>query len=307
MKEIIIRAPATIANFGPGFDIFALALKEPHDVLKLRLNNTNSINIRITGRPEPLPTEAEKNTAGLAAIHFFKKVRLAAGVDVEIRKKIISGAGLGTSGASAAACVYGLNKLLKSHLNPEEMIDIARKGEKVTGKAAHADNVAGCLLGGFVLIKNYSPLDVVKMKVPSIPIVVCAIKKSQQTTRGLIPSRLSLAKTTEQMSYCSSLIHALLAGDLKSIGEAVNRDCISEPVRSSFISGYDDIKNKVLEAGAYGFNVSGGGSSLFAICEKNKTSRVAQLMKTFCNQRRIGSEIIITQSSNKGVAQINEL
>lgn len=307
MKEVIIKAPATIANFGPGFDVFALALEEPYDIVKVRLSDKNSINVRIVGMDEGIPTSVKNNTAGLAATRFFEETDLSRGADVEIRKRMKSCAGLGTSGASAVACVYGLNILFGANLSHEEIIEIASEGEIASGSVAHADNVAGCLLGGFVLIKNYHPIDVVKIEVPEVPIVICVMKKSKRTTRGLIPGQISLTKATEQNSYCASLVHAILVGDLKDIGEAVNRDHISEPVRSRFISGYDDIKKKVLEAGAYGCNVSGGGSSIFAICEEDKTGEIAEIMKNLCSQEGVENNVIITRASNTGLEEINEL
>jgi homoserine kinase len=307
LSDIILQAPATIANFGPGFDIFALALKGPYDVLKIGLNSSNSINVKVTGRDEYLPTEPDRNTAGLAAIHFFKKVNAIAGADIEIVKRMTTCAGLGSSAASAAASVYGLNKLLRSRLADNEMIEIARQGEIASGGTPHADNVAGCLLGGFVFVRSYYPLDVVKIEAPKIPIVICVLKKPQTTTRGLIPDRFSLAEMKEQMSLCSFLIHAVLNGDLKAIGRAINKDNISEPVRSRFIPGYGELKKKVLEAGAFGCNVSGGGSSLFAICQKEKVDEVAEVMKAYCQEKGTQAEVIKTESSNKGILEIDEL
>ena len=307
MKEVIIKAPATIANFGPGFDVFALALEEPYDIVKVSLNDKSSINVSIDGPDEGIPTSAKNNTAGLAAIRFFENTKLPKGVDVQIRKRMKSCAGLGTSGASAVACVYGLNILFGSNLSQEEIIEIASGGEVASGSVAHADNVAGCLLGGFVLIKNYHPLEVVKIEVPEVPIVICVLKKAKRTSRGLIPNKISLSKATEQNSYCASLIHAVLSGDLKAIGEAVNKDHISEPVRSRFIPGYDEIKKKVLDAGAYGCNVSGGGSSVFAICEEDKTGEIGEVMKNICSRERVEHNVIITKASNTGVEEINGL
>jgi homoserine kinase len=147
----------------------------------------------------------------------------------------------------------------------------------------------------------------VKIEFPDIPIVICVIKKAQRTTRGLIPNHLSLRETKEQMSYCAFLIHAILSGDLKKIGNAVNRDHISEPVRSKFISHYIDIKKKVLEEGAYGCNVSGGGSSIFAICEKEKTGKIAKIMKTHFNLQGVENEVIETKASNTGIVEVDEL
>ncbi len=307
MSDIILRAPATIANFGPGFDIFALALKGPYDVLKIGLNSSNSISVKVTGRDEYLPREPDRNTAGLAAIHFFKKVNATAGVDIEIVKRMTTCAGLGSSAASAAGSVYGLNKLLHSRLADNEMIDIARQGEIASGGTPHADNVAGCLLGGFVFVRSYHPLDVVKIEAPKIPIVICVLKKPQTTTRGLIPDRFSLAEMKEQMSLCSFLIHAILNRDLKAIGRAINKDNISEPVRSRFIPGYGELKKKVLEAGAFGCNVSGGGSSLFAICQKERVDEVAEVMRAWCQEKGTQAEVIKTESSNRGILEIDEL
>lgn len=307
MKEIILRAPATIANFGPGFDIFALALEEPFDVVKVRPNDTNSINLRIVGKAAGIPHSLEDNTAGLAAVRFFKRVNPLTGADVEIRKNMKSCSGLGSSGASAVGCVYGLNKLFDAHLIPNEIIEIASEGEIASGGTAHADNVAGCLLGGFVFVKNHRPLEVLKLAVPDIPIVICVIRKAQRTTRGLIPNLISLNEAKEQMSFCASLIHALLERDLKKIGEAINQDHISEPVRSRYISKYDDIKNKLLEEGAYGCNVSGGGSSIFAVCEKEKTDKIAKTMKAHFDDQEVENEVIITRASNRGIEEIDEL
>ena len=307
MKEILLRAPATVANFGPGFDIFALALKEPYDILKIRLNETKSITIKITGGTEDLPVSAERNTAGLAALQFLEKMNLSTGIDVEIKKGMKTGSGLGSSGASAVSCIYGLNRLLNTKLGYNEIIDIARKGEVASGRAAHADNVAACLLGGFVLIKNYRPLEVMKIEIPDIPIVICVMKKTLQTSRALISDRIGLTKAKEQMSSCALLIHALSSGDLERIGEAVNRDHISEPARSKFIPGYDDIKRNVLKAGAFGCNVSGGGSSIFAICEENKTEEIAEIMAILSSQKGVESEVIMSKSSNTGITEIDGL
>lgn len=307
MSEITLRAPATIANFGPGFDIFALALKKPFDVLKIRLGRSDSIAISVTGRKEVLPTAAEKNTAGLAALHFFQRVGKPAGVEIEIVKEMAAGAGLGSSAASAVASVYGLNKLMQAGLSDHEIIEVASHGEVASGGTVHADNVAGCLLGGFVFVRNYHPLDVIRLEVPTIPIVLGILKKPQVTTRGFIADRFSLAQVKEQMSWCSSVIHAVSSGDVKRIGRAVNRDHISEPARSRFIPGYEELKKKVLDAGAFGCNVSGGGSSLFAICPEEKAGDIAEVMSTFYKDRGVGAEIIRTEAGNEGLREIHGL
>lgn len=306
-KEILVRAPATVANFGPGFDIFALALDRPFDILRVRATPAAGIRIHITDGGSSLPTEPEKNTAGLAAIHFFKRTGRGGGASIEIIKGMPTGSGLGSSAASAIAAVYGLNEVFQAGLEAVEVIGLASLGEAASGGTPHADNVAACALGGFAFIKTTSPLRIEKIDVPPIPVVIRVRKKSQTTTRALIPAQFALPLMKEQMAGCATLIHALLGGDVKKIGEAINRDHISEPVRSRSIPGYDELKRRALEAGAYGCNVSGGGSSVFAICAADRTEAVAEAMRSLRGPEEAEPEVIITQSSNQGVTEIHGL
>ncbi len=307
MKSITLKAPATIANFGPGFDIFALALSRPYDVIKIQENPSGAITISITGEGELLPLDPGKNSAGVAAAAYFKASGRRAGCHIEIQKHIKSRAGLGTSGASAAAAVYGLNKLFEDNMDANHLIDIARQGEIASGSTAHADNAAGCLLGGFILIKNYSPLSIKKINPPVIPIVLCAMKKKHLTTRGNIPSAFALDQLTGQMSGAAAVIHAIMTGDLKEIGEAVSSDYVSEPVRAQDISGYFQLKKAVLNAGAFGCNISGGGSTVFAICPDLLKEKISHVMQNHLQKYGLDGDVIQTQSSNKGIEEIHGL
>lgn len=307
MNEILIQAPATVANFGPGFDIFALALARPFNRFRVRLDQSGQVKVRIAGDEEGIPTTPRDNTAGLAAIHFLEKVSSTAGVEVEIFKGMRSGSGLGSSAASAVACAFGLNKLSGNPLSERDLLDVASRAEVASGGTPHADNVAACLLGGFVLIRSYRPLDFIKIQVPRIPMVVAVMHKPQQTTRRLIPGEFSLSDMKEQMASCAAVVRALMAGDLEAFGRAINTDLVSEPVRSRFIPDYSEIKRKVLEAGAFGFNVSGGGSSVFAVCEESRTAATAALMKDLFARARADCEVLITHASDSGAVEIDEL
>ncbi len=307
MKSITLKAPATIANFGPGFDIFALALKRPFDIIQIQENQSGAITINITGESEPLPLDPKKNSAGVAAAAYFKASGRRAGCRIEIQKHIKARAGLGTSGASAAAAVYGLNKIFNDNLDDNQLIDIARQGEIASGSTAHADNAAGCLLGGFILIKNYSPLLIKKIKTPVIPFVLCAMKKKHLTTRGNIPSSFALDQMTGQMSAAAAVIHAIMTGDLKEIGQAVNADFVSEPVRAQDIPGYYQLKKDIIDAGAYGCNISGGGSTVFAICPDKIRDKISRVMQDYLQKFQLEGEVIRTQSCNEGIEEIHGL
>jgi len=306
MNKIRLRAPATSANVGPGYDIFAMALKEPYDEIKLSLNDTGTINIKITGDTQNIPVNVHDNTAGLAVLELLKRKKINRGVNITIIKNMTSGGGLGTTGASAAACIFGLNKLFDLNLPDNEMIDLARMGEIASGGSPHADNVAAALLGGFVLVKSYNPIDVLKLDIPEFPFVLAVIKKSQRTTRGFITYEIGQEKLKEQMARCSRVIHAIHIKDIKEFGSAVSVNYIHEPVRGAAIPEYKEIKRKILDSGAYGCNISGGGSSVFAVCEEDKMDDIAGIMQKGFAQNPHFVKVYKTKVSNKGVQIISE-
>jgi homoserine kinase len=100
---IKIKAPATAANLGAGFDVFGMALEIPYDVIELE----TSLEILIKGKNAediPIPTEPLKNTAGFVAS------KLGCNVKITIHEGIVPGSGLGSSAAPAAGTVFGLKE-----------------------------------------------------------------------------------------------------------------------------------------------------------------------------------------------------
>lgn len=302
--EIILRSPATSANVGPGYDIFALALKEPYDEIKLTLNDSGRITIGVIGDAQNIPTTIEDNTAGLAALEFFRRKNISKGVHIEISKIMPSGGGLGTTGASASAAIFGLDKLFNLQLPANELIDIARMGEVASGGSPHADNVAASILGGFVLVKSYNPIDVLKLEIPEFPVVLAAIRKSQRTTRGFITYEIGQEKLKEQMARCSRVIHAIHTKDIEEFGSAISVDHIAEPVRGAAIPEYLETKKRVLDAGAFGCTISGGGSSVIAFCSHEMQEEIAQLFEKGFSPNPHYVKTIRTFTSNMGVHEI---
>jgi homoserine kinase len=304
MKEIKLRVPATTANVGPGYDIFAMTLSAPYDDFHLKLNNSGKITIEIKGNKQNIPVNINDNTGGLALLEMFRRYKIKQGVHLTINKNMTSGGGLGTTGASAVAAIYGMDKLLGLKLKSNELIDLARMGEVASGGSPHADNVAAALLGGFTLIMSYDPIDVLKLELCEFPVVLAVIKKSQRTTRGFITYEIGQEKLKEQIARCSTVIHAIHTKDVKVFGNAVSVDHIAEPVRGAAIPDYLKIKKSVLKAGAYGFNISGGGSSVFAVCDHKKVDKIADLMeKSFASNPNF-VKVIKTSTSNLGVREI---
>ena len=78
---------------------------------------------KITGAD--LPTETEKNVAGVAALAIIKNLEIDFGFEIEIHKKIKAGSGIGSSSASAAGAVFGINELLGKPFSKHELVDLS--------------------------------------------------------------------------------------------------------------------------------------------------------------------------------------
>lgn len=160
-KTIKVRAPSSTANLGPGFDVFGLALDAFFDEIKI---TKKSKGVKIISS-NSIPLQPQKNTAGVVAIHMLKKFKIKDGIEIEIKKGVPAGLGMGSSAASAAATAFALDKLFNLNLDSNSLVKFAGVGEKASAGSIHYDNVAASVLGGFVIVKT-NPLNVIQIVPP---------------------------------------------------------------------------------------------------------------------------------------------
>jgi homoserine kinase len=274
-ESIKVFAPASVSNVGPGFDILGFALNQPGDEIILSKTQNNKIEIsKITGDEGKLPTNIEKNTASVAILSLMEKYKIKNGVSIQISKKMGLGSGLGSSAASAVGAVFAYNELFELNLSKDELLEHALAGEFVASKAIHADNVAPSLFGGFVLIRGYEPIDLIKINYPSdlfCTIIYPDIEIKTSEARAILPKEVSLKSLISQTGNIAALIFGLSTGNYQVISRAL-KDVIVEPVRSKLILGYDKIKIAALEAGAFGSGISGSGPSMFALSNSEEVA-----------------------------------
>ena len=117
MDSIRIFSPASIANISCGFDVLGLSLDTVGDYMTIRKVPEAGIKItKIIGQNLPMATE--KNVAGVAGLALLDKSDYEGGFEIEIDKLIKPGSGIGSSAASSAGAVWGMNLLLRRHPTP---------------------------------------------------------------------------------------------------------------------------------------------------------------------------------------------
>lgn len=303
-------APATVANVACGFDIFGFAIQEPGDTVEIRRKEEPGIVIRdITGDEGRLPRDAEKNSVTFVMFHLLKHLGITDfGCEVTLHKNMPLGSGMGSSAASAVAGVVALNALLGSPLSKKELLPFAMEGERIASGSAHADNVGPSLLGGFVVIRSYKPLDIFTIPVPEdlyCTLVHPDIEINTKDARYILREEVSLKNTIAQMGNVAGLVTGLMQSDYDLIGRSMV-DVIIEPVRSILIPEFNAVKEAALTQGALGCSISGSGPSMFALSRGMENARKAgeAMQSTFL---RAGIESSMHLSSiNQGGARVLE-
>ncbi len=211
------------------------------------------------------------------------------------------GSGLGSSGASAVAAAVAVNYLLGNPFSREELLPFAMAGEEIATGAAHADNVAPCLLGGLVLVRSYDPLDLVKVNVPKNLIAVVVHPKVELLTRegrSVLPKSISLQTGILQWGNLAGMIAGFEQGDMNLIGRSMI-DVVAEPYRLSMIPYYGKVKQAALNAGAVGCGISGSGPSMFALCSEMEVANAVgdEMQKAF---QEIESTAYISKINHQG-------
>ncbi len=269
VSKVTVKAPSSTANLGPGFDVFGLAIDAFYDTITLTKTKSG---IKII-TDDNIPTNPEKNTAGLVVKNMKKKFKIKDGIEIKIKKGIPAGYGMGSSAASAAATAVAFDKLFGLKLNGNSLVEFAGSGEKASAGTIHYDNVAASVLGGFVIVKT-NPLDVIRIEPPTNLRMCIAVptinvpKKKTKVSRGVIPKKIKLSDSILNLSNAAAIVVGFMEKNPEIIGNSI-KDVIVEPARQHMIPGFIKVKENAIKAGALGVTISGAGPSVIAFSKSS--------------------------------------
>jgi homoserine kinase len=309
MKTVKASAPATVANVSCGFDIFGFAVEAPADDVVMTLNdNSGKVTIKkIHGDGGRLPLEAGKNTAGVGVEAFLRHVKSSHGVEIELFKNLPLGSGMGSSAASSAAALIAVNHLHGNPLKREELLPFAMEAERIACGSAHADNVAPSLLGGFVLIRGYQPLDVTTVPTPDglfCTLVHPHLELKTEDSRRVLKPSIPIKDAITQWGNIAGLVVGLMKPDFGLISRSLH-DVVAEPIRSVLIPGFNEMKEEAISAGALGCGISGSGPTIFALSNDRQTAmnagkKIQERFETF----GLKSDVYVSSINREG-ARVN--
>ncbi|WP_285009515.1 homoserine kinase [Pedobacter faecalis] len=306
MKQSVkVFAPATVANVVCGYDVLGFAVNQPGDEVVMRLTGGSGVTIsKITGDEGKLPLDPEKNTVSASVQHYLRHIgKPDTGVDIELHKKMPIGSGLGSSSASTVAGLFAINTLFDSQLSNRDLVPFAMKGEELACGYGHADNVAPALMGGFVLIRSYEPLDIISLPFPQgmhAAVVYPEVDVPTKDARQMIRAKVQLKDAVTQWGNVAGLVSGLFMNDYELIGRSMT-DVLVEPTRAILIPDFAVMKSMALEAGGIGFGISGSGPSVFALTKDADTARqITQKLQDHLKGLDINSLSFVSEMNKKG-------
>ena len=285
MKMVKVCSPATSANLGPGYDVFGLALNNPYDTITVSLiEEGNDINEKITismegEKCEEIPTSVNENTAGVVAKKMMEDFNLTKNINIHIKKGIKPGSGLGSSSASCAGVAVAMNELFGLELPKLELVKYASLGEAVAAGAPHADNVAPAIYGGFTMVVNQDPLEIIYIPVEfEVLVALPNIQISTKEARELVPKEIPIKDMVNNVGKACGMIHSLHNNNTELFGKYMMQDAVVEPCRAVLIDNYSEVKEKVKDL-VYGITISGSGPAIISLPKKECVLEVKKIFK----------------------------
>lgn len=294
MKPFTFQTPASSANLGPGFDCLALALNLFNTIHVEASTSEEEISIHGEGEDE-LPRDGSNLLVRALETVFEELNQRPPGYRLSVANEIPLRSGLGSSSAAVAAGVIAGCYLLNKALSPDELLQLASRLEP------HADNLAACLMGGFVAVATDNKR-IIARSIPIHPTRVAVITPEIElhtlSMREALPRSIPHGDAAYSVSRAILTVEALRNGNYDELRWAM-KDRLHQPYRQKFIPGYEAVRKAATEAGAAAVALSGAGPSMIAFAPE-KHDQIAQAMKEAFLAVDIRSKWYILQVTGDG-------
>jgi homoserine kinase len=272
-----VRAPATSANLGPGFDALGLALSL-HDEVEAWISESG-LAIQISGEGEDLAAAGEQHLVVRAMRAAFAVTGgQPPGLGIRCVNRIPHGRGLGSSAAAIVAGILAARALSgpggtggasdgAAKLPDDALLALA------TSLEGHPDNVAACLRGGLIIAWTAAghPRAVRLEPLASVTPVICVAPAPVRTdvARRLLPEAVPHQDAAANAGRSALLIAALTQPPARPPREdgtllAATQDWLHQDYRAAAMPETADLVRRLRAAGIPAV-VSGAGPSVLAL------------------------------------------
>ncbi len=286
-ERLLVRAPATSANLGPGFDCAGVALEL-----------WNELEVLPAEEGEPL-VELEGEGVGELprdethlALRAFALTAPLEGHRFRFRNRIPLERGLGSSAATVAAGLVAGLHVAGRELPADELLELGLPLE------GHADNLAPALLGGACLTWRSGARQRSRRLATALPLaailVVPEARVNTKASRSRLPESLPHAEAAAAAAQAALLGAAIAAGDADLLCAAFH-DRLHEPFRALEAPLLGELRERPV-AGQRGITLSGSGPAVVVWAEQEQL----ELAVSALEQRALGARVLPLAVASRG-------
>ena len=274
MQQVMVRAPASTSNLGPGFDCLGVALS---------LYNQVTIRSGIPGDGNRMVREAARRFFAAAKCKRFD-------FSCDIRGNVPIGRGLGSSVTVRLGVLHALNEIAQTNLSRDKLFKLCAELE------GHPDNAAPASFGGFTIARGS---EVQHLKVSPRLRFILLIPSFEVATieaRRLLPADILRTDAARNTANVAAIAAAFATRDYKRL-RGCFVDYLHQPYRKRLVPFLDRVITAAECAGALGAFLSGSGSAICALALDDSKKIAAAMLKA---SRLLHAQTVVARADNRG-------
>ncbi|MGB1286902.1 MAG: homoserine kinase [Aggregatilineales bacterium] len=293
MQKVRVRLPATLTNFGVSVRGVGLAIGLYVQV-DVRPRKDDKLIIEPSGEGAGIYAIGLCHPVVLAMMRVFQRLeRAPSGMTIRIQNDIPLYSGLGAEDAFALAGVIAANNLMQMPFSQDELLQIA------VGITGRPERIAAAMPGGLAV----SYCDDTGMISKSLPVqpfkLIVAVPRLDNYAIPILPDDLPAEATLQTMTRLPFLLEALREGDLQMLSKMFPNPLLDD-VYQEQIPGYAHIAEVARLAGAIGMTVSGGGTAMVFLTERQH-NRLAEVIENAFRNLDIPARVMIVPVDTQGI------
>ena len=306
MTLVRVKAPATTANMGPGYDCLGMAL-DVWNTIEVEVLDSGEPVVEVTGEGAGELGTGRDNLVYRSLEFLFQDAGQEMPlVRIRCDNAIPLARGMGSSAAAIAGGLVAANAICSQDYTPNDLLEMAATIE------GHPDNVAAAVLGGMQLVisdktEEGSRLYAVSINVPPelrAVVFVPQVRIATEDARAVLPEKVTVADAVHNMGRVGLLVASMATNHPEYLAIAT-QDLLHQPYRQPLFPAMKVIFKAALDAGALGVFLSGSGSTVLALTQGREMT-VAYEMAEAARQASVEGNVSVTQPTVRGAHLIGQ-
>jgi len=297
--KISVKTPATIANLGPGFDSFGLAIplynvvSVEETVLPGSGIEINIINEKNNDESNLSDIPVDKTNIVYKAIELLYNFigQVPNELKISIKTQIPISRGLGSSASVIVGGLIAANELLGRPADEKVLMSIATEIE------GHPDNIAPAFLGGVTLSSWEEDGSVIYKKLPwndEWKLLVCIpdYELNTEISRSVLPKEVPMKDAIFNLKKSAMFIDALYSKD-EELFKLALKDKLHQPYREKLVPGLSEIMNNLKHTnGVIGTVLCGAGPSILVVYNGIGAAEIKEVVANSWNYFNVNANFL---------------